>query len=70
MNQIKKNRLVLGTAQIGMQYGIANTTGQPDLVKAKAIIRDAWNGGIREFDSAQGYGEIEKIRYVMIIYFL
>jgi aryl-alcohol dehydrogenase-like predicted oxidoreductase len=61
MKQTVKNRLILGTAQIGMQYGIANTTGQPDFANAKAIIRDAWNGGIHEFDSAQGYGEIEKI---------
>ncbi len=52
---------MLGTAQIGMQYGIANKTGQPDFLTAKAIIKDAWDGGIREFDSAQGYGEIEKI---------
>jgi aryl-alcohol dehydrogenase-like predicted oxidoreductase len=61
MNQTKKNRIVLGTAQIGMQYGIANKTGQPDSINAETIIREAWNGGIQEFDTAQSYGESEKV---------
>ena len=61
MNQTIKNRLVLGTAQIGMQYGIANKTGKPDLINAEQIIKEAWNGGIREFDTAQAYGESEKV---------
>ena len=61
MNQTIKNRLVLGTAQIGMQYGIANKTGQPDSLNAETIIKEAWNGGIQEFDTAQAYGESEKV---------
>jgi aryl-alcohol dehydrogenase-like predicted oxidoreductase len=52
--------LVLGTAQLGFPYGIANITGQPDLVLASEIIRTAWENGIREFDTAQDYGESEK----------
>ena len=55
------NRLVLGTAQFGMRYGIANKTGQPDIDYTEAIIRAAWDGGIREFDTAQSYGECERI---------
>jgi len=50
-------RLVLGTAQLGMPYGIANKTGQPDLSTSQAIIREAWEHGIREFDTAQSYGK-------------
>ena len=61
MKQTTKNRLVLGTAQIGMQYGIANKTGQPDSINAETIIKEAWNGGIQEFDTAQAYGESEKV---------
>lgn len=53
--------LVLGTAQLGLPYGIANRTGQPDQTGAKAIIREAWENGISEFDTAQGYGESEKV---------
>jgi aryl-alcohol dehydrogenase-like predicted oxidoreductase len=52
-------RLVLGTAQLGMQYGINNKSGQPDLQTAEDIVKAAWEGGIREFDTAHAYGESE-----------
>jgi aryl-alcohol dehydrogenase-like predicted oxidoreductase len=54
-------RLVLGTAQLGMNYGIANTTGMPDQESANAIVDAALSGGIREFDTAQGYGRSEEV---------
>ncbi|RJO61826.1 aldo/keto reductase [candidate division WS5 bacterium] len=53
--------LVLGTAQLGLPYGIANKTGQPNQSVATAIIREAWENGIQEFDTAQGYGESEQV---------
>ena len=55
------NRLVLGTAQLGFPYGIANKTGQPELETAQAIIQAGWEGNIREFDTAPTYGDSEKI---------
>ncbi len=55
------NRLILGTVQIGLDYGIANETGKPDLKCAEDIIRTAWANGIQEFDTAQNYGDGEKI---------
>jgi len=55
------NRLILGTAQLGMRYGIANRSGQPDFRTAEAIVMMAWHGGIREFDTAQAYGASEEI---------
>ena len=58
-NQIA--RLVLGTAQLGMNYGISNRTGQPDLKIAEDIVKTAWESGIREFDTAQAYGESERV---------
>ncbi|MFA5903078.1 MAG: aldo/keto reductase [Desulfobacula sp.] len=59
--EIVNNRLVLGTAQLGMFYGIANKTGKPDLDCAQDIIKTAWDNGIREFDTAQGYGNSESV---------
>lgn len=53
--------LVLGTAQLGFKYGIANKTGQPDQATAKAIIQTAWENSIHEFDTAQGYGISEQV---------
>jgi aryl-alcohol dehydrogenase-like predicted oxidoreductase len=55
------SKLVLGTAQLGLPYGIANLTGQPDQELATEIIRVAWENGIQEFDTAQGYGESERV---------
>ena len=54
--------LVLGTAQLGFNYGIANAgkTEQPTQTTANAIVQEAWENGIREFDTAQGYGKSEQ----------
>lgn len=54
-------RLVLGTAQLGSDYGIANKTGQPNSEKAQEIITTAWKNEVREFDTAQAYGSSEEI---------
>lgn len=51
--------IVLGTAQFGLPYGIANKSGRPDRVTTFEIVRIAWEEGIREFDTAQDYGESE-----------
>lgn len=55
------DRLVLGTAQLGMTYGIANRSGQPDASQARAIVEAAWEAGIRTFDTARAYGESELV---------
>jgi aryl-alcohol dehydrogenase-like predicted oxidoreductase len=54
-------RLVLGTVQLGIPYGISNRSGQPDISSAIAIVETAWRGGIHQFDTAQGYGDSEKV---------
>ncbi len=58
---MNNERLVLGTVQLGMPYGVANTTGQPDRAAAREIIEVAWECGIRMFDTAQGYGQSEEV---------
>lgn len=58
---LSNHRLVLGTAQLGMAYGIANTHGKPDLKTALEIIQTAFENGISEFDTAQGYGNSEEV---------
>lgn len=44
-----------------MNYGVANKTGQPGYETAKSIVQEAWENGLREFDTAQAYGQSEKI---------
>jgi len=53
------NHLVLGTAQLGCNYGVANRLGKPDPRTANNILCAAWVGGIRHFDTAQAYGDSE-----------
>lgn len=55
------SHLVLGTAQLGQHYGIANKAGYPDQASATAMIQAAWENGVREFDTAQTYGKSEII---------
>jgi aryl-alcohol dehydrogenase-like predicted oxidoreductase len=55
------SRLVLGTAQLGMSYGIANVTGPPTGQQARELISEAWKGGVRCFDTAQAYGDSEAV---------
>ena len=52
------NKLVLGTAQLGLNYGIANKTGKPDLA-TRAILFVGMGGRYSYFDTAQAYGESE-----------
>ncbi len=58
---MKLSRLSLGTVQLGMEYGIANTTGKPDLPSCRAIIAAALGGGVTTFDTAPGYGDSERV---------
>ncbi len=55
------NNLILGTAQLGMPYGIANTSGQPDISLSTQIVGTALDKGVMYFDTAQVYGESEKV---------
>jgi len=55
------DRLVLGTIQLGMPYGINNKTGKPNFNSACDIIKTAFNQGITRFDTAQAYGDSEEV---------
>lgn len=54
--QVDFSRIGLGTVQLGMDYGIANTTGQPDDSEARAILDTASTLGINLLDTAMAYG--------------
>lgn len=61
-----KSRLVLGTAQLGLRYGVANITGQPNKEEAFAILDLALARGINTFDTAGAYGTAEDVLGVWI----
>jgi aryl-alcohol dehydrogenase-like predicted oxidoreductase len=52
--------LVLGTAQFGYAYGIANQSGQVSRDEAAAILDHAWKMGVHTLDTAIAYGESEQ----------
>jgi len=60
MSGILANRLVLGTAQLGMAYGVANKNGKPERERCEDVVKIAWEGGIHDFDTAQAYGDSER----------
>ncbi len=62
MNAELAQKLVLGTVQLGMQYGINNNAGQPSNDEAFEILRTAFQHSIRTLDTADAYGSaIERI---------
>lgn len=54
------NRLALGTVQFGLDYGIANRSGQVSLDEARRIVVEARASGMDTLDTAIGYGESEQ----------
>lgn len=52
-------RLALGTVQFGLDYGIANRTGQTSREEAARIIVLARTSGLDTLDTGIGYGESE-----------
>jgi aryl-alcohol dehydrogenase-like predicted oxidoreductase len=60
-NTMVNERLVLGTTQLGMKYGLNNVVGKPSKKEAFAILDAAYDGGIVLFDTAFAYGTSEAL---------
>jgi aryl-alcohol dehydrogenase-like predicted oxidoreductase len=54
-------KLALGTVQFGLNYGVANTSGQVSSEIAGAILQHAQQAGIDTLDTAIAYGESESV---------
>lgn len=54
------NKLVLGTVQFGLQYGV-NSAGRPNADAVKAILSEASKGGITTLDTSSAYGNSEEV---------
>lgn len=51
--------IILGTAQLGSNYGVVNRTGQPSEAETAKILTLAVRSGITHFDTARAYGDAE-----------
>ena len=58
---INDSKVILGTVQLGMSYGINNEYGKPSIDEAFKILNAAKELGIRKIDTAEVYGESQKI---------
>jgi len=55
------DKLVLGTAQLGLKYGINNKFGKLSRKYSLQLLDKAYEIGIRNFDTAFAYGDAEEI---------
>lgn len=61
INGKKLSALSLGTVQLGMNYGIANTLGKPSEERSFDMLRTALSSGITSIDTAKQYGDSENV---------
>jgi hypothetical protein len=58
--KLTNRRLALGTAQFGMEYGVANTCGQVARPALADILANAGRAGLDTLDTAIAYGQSEE----------
>ena len=60
LNKNISKKIVIGTAQFGLDYGIANSKGKIKISEIKKIINFAKKKGISKIDTAHAYGNCEQ----------
>ena len=61
MSAADASRLALGTVQFGLNYGVANATGQVTLQEGRRILDTAAEAGMDTLDTAVAYGASEEV---------
>jgi aryl-alcohol dehydrogenase-like predicted oxidoreductase len=61
MSKISTDKFILGTVQMGLNYGINNTSGKVSLEDSHEILEYAFDHGIRILDSAEAYGNAHDV---------
>lgn len=60
-NGLKFSAFQLGTVQLGMNYGITGKTEKPDEAYAHSILDTAVKCGVNTLDTANNYGDSERV---------
>jgi aryl-alcohol dehydrogenase-like predicted oxidoreductase len=55
------DKLILGTVQFGLKYGINNSLGKPEKESVFNILSHAYDNGIRYLDTAELYGNAHEL---------
>ena len=58
---ILSNKLILGTVQFGLSYGINNSTGKVSKADVSTILAEAKANGISMLDTSYAYGDSELV---------
>ena len=61
VSHLPATKLVLGTAQFGLNYGITNVAGCPEQALVNNLVRTAISNGVRYLDTARAYGDSEEV---------
>lgn len=61
VKEMHNHKLILGTVQLGLDYGINNRSGRPSRAEAYAILDLAAAAGLGGLDTAAAYGEAEQL---------
>lgn len=56
-----KNKLILGTVQFGLDYGINNSKGKPTKEQVFEIFEQAAKAGLKVLDTADAYGNASEL---------
>ena len=55
------NKIILGTVQLGIKYGINNSTGKLSENEVLSLLSEAYDMGIRTLDTAELYGDAHEL---------
>lgn len=55
------NKLILGTVQMGLDYGVNNHSGKISFSESCSILLEAYNNGIVVLDTAEAYGNAHQV---------
>lgn len=61
IGDLELSQLMIGSAQFGMDYGMANKSGQPSYEAIRDILACAYEGGVNCVDTAAAYGSSEEV---------
>ena len=61
MREILNSKLILGTVQFGLDYGINNNSGKLKKNEVLELLKISYNHGIRTLDTAELYGNAHEI---------
>lgn len=54
-------KIILGTVQMGITYGVNNSRGKVSLEESHKILKLAFSNGLRSLDTAEAYGDAHQV---------